>query len=195
MFSALVDADFLDTEDHFEVEEVSERGRAPALGELWPRFEADQRRLTGKLTDTVNRIRHEVYQACVQAATGLPGFYRLTVPTGGGKTRSALAFGLLHARRHGMKRVIVALPYTTIIEQTAQSYRSIFGPEVVLEHHSAVAVEEDDEYPSPAQTWARLAAENWMLLSLSRQLSSCSKASSTIGRAAAVSSTVLRGAY
>ena len=98
------------------------------------------------------------------------GLFRLTVPTGGGKTRSAMAFALRHGIEHGMRRVVVAVPFTTITQQTADVYRQIFegsSPDrgrVVLEHHSA-AVEsdpaEDDEGPTAAAVWRRLAAENW----------------------------------
>jgi CRISPR-associated endonuclease/helicase Cas3 len=163
LFSTLVDADFLDTERHFNSQQADTRGGAPASSELWKRFVSDQQRLSGKETDQVNRIRHEVYEACVQAAVQPQGFFRLTVPTGGGKTRSGMAFALKHALVHGLDRVIVAIPYTSIIEQTADVYRGIFGQEagIILEHHSAVTPGEDQDNPSDQELWARLAAENW----------------------------------
>ncbi len=97
LFSALTDADFLDTERHFSSEKAETRRVTLSLETLWNRLEEDQRRLTGKRTDPVNRVRHDVYRACLRAADQPPGFFRLTVPTGGGKTRSGLAFGLRHA--------------------------------------------------------------------------------------------------
>lgn len=161
LFSTLVDADFLDTERHFSAEQADKRGGAPALAELWDRFVNNQQQLTEKEMDRVNRIRHEVYEACTQAAVQPPGFFRLTVPTGGGKTRSGMAFALKHALAHGLDRVIVAIPYTSIIEQTADVYRGIFG-EGVLEHHSAIAPQEEASDPvSLGEVWSRLAAENW----------------------------------
>ena len=162
VFSALVDADFLDTERHFNSEQADQRNGAPSLPELWARFASDQSKLTKNDAGRVNSVRHEVYQACVQAAAQVPGFFRLTVPTGGGKTRSGMAFALQHARRHDLDRVIVAIPYTSIIEQTADVYRGIFGDSSVLEHHSAVVFKE--EIPDPVSfndVWSRLTAENW----------------------------------
>jgi len=155
LFSALVDADFLDTERHFAPEKTELRGRPVDFSALASRLEEDQERRFGKCEPTpVNRVRREIYQACLRAGEGPPGFYRLTVPTGGGKTRAALAFALRHAAMRGKSRIIVALPYTSIIDQTVQVYREILGEEVVLEHHSAMTEREDDQ-------WARLAAENW----------------------------------
>ncbi len=162
VFSSLVDADFLDTEAHFDPERSRNRTGASALRELWDRFEADQAKLTGQRGDPLNQIRHEIYRACLDAGTSDPGIFTLTVPTGGGKTRSAMAFGLQHALRHGLERVIVAIPYTSIIEQTAKVYRRIFGEDWVLEHHSAVGFGTESCDPVSRQdVWARLASENW----------------------------------
>lgn len=162
VFSALVDADFLDTEAHFDPGRAATREESPTLEDLWPRLEAAQTAITGRGTDPVSRVRHEVYQACLRAGDEAPGIFTLTVPTGGGKTRSGLAFAMRHAIRHGLDRVIVAIPYTSIIEQTAAEYRRIFGEPGVLEHHSAVrAVEEMLSPASVADVWARLASQNW----------------------------------
>jgi len=162
LFSTLVDADFLDTERHFNPEQADRRGSTTTLTELWNRFTNDQQQLTGKEIDRVNRVRHEVYEACVNAAALPQGFFRLTVPTGGGKTRSGMAFALKHAFTHKLDRVIVAIPYTSIIEQTADEYRKIFGNEAIVEHHSAISAREDASDPvSLNDVWSRLAAENW----------------------------------
>lgn len=162
LFSTLVDADFLDTERHFYLERSEVRRGTPSLEDLWRRLEASQTSLSGKSDDNLGRVRHNVYLRCLEASNLEPGFFRLTVPTGGGKTRSGMAFALRHALKHGLRRVIVAVPYTSITEQTAQVYRDIFGEEVVLEHHSEAAWRTDDESePSSLHTWARLASENW----------------------------------
>lgn len=160
LFSALADADFLDTERHFNPESSARRSQAAPLAELWARFQSSQSALTGKQLDRVNRVRHEVYEACLNAAEFRPGFFRLTVPTGGGKTRSSLAFALRHSLQHGMERVILGIPYTSIIEQTAAIYREALGDEAVLEHHSTVS-EDDPENPTPDEVRRRLASENW----------------------------------
>ena len=107
----------------------------------------------------VNSVRREVYQACLDIALLSPGFFRLTVPTGGGKTRSSLAFALKHAQQYGMKRILYAIPYTSIIEQTASEFRRIFSDDV-LEHHSSI-VPADPDVPNKREMWTRLASENW----------------------------------
>lgn len=160
LFSALVDADFLDTERHFAPNRAESRKSNVSVQDLWHLFEADQARISGKKLDKLNQLRHEIYQACLQAAQKEPGIFRLTVPTGGGKTRSGMAFALQHALKYSLERVIVAIPYTSIIEQTADVYQQIFGGEAVLEHHSAVVPKEDLETESD-ETKNILATENW----------------------------------
>lgn len=165
IFSALVDADYLDTERHFRPGLAASRGEWTRPADLWAIFRPNQVRLmwAGRGKDHVNRVRRGVYRDCVVAAKKPPGVFHLTVPTGGGKTRAGLAFALRHAVenvRHGFQRVIVALPYTSIIDQTATEYRQIFGERLVLEHHSQVDVP-DAEAQDPASIRFRLAEENW----------------------------------
>ncbi|MDR0905473.1 MAG: CRISPR-associated helicase Cas3' [Oscillospiraceae bacterium] len=97
------------------------------------------------------------------AAENPRGFFKLTVPTGGGKTLSSLAFALRHAEKHGMKRIIYAIPFTSITEQTADVFRGIFGGDLVLEHHSNMGPEDraDDEDGDISDLSRRLACENW----------------------------------
>lgn len=163
LFSALVDADHWDTERHFEPEAAAQRGQSLDLPELSARLADAQALLSGHRADPVNAVRDDVYRACVNAATWEPGFFRMTVPTGGGKTRSGLAFALEHAVRHDLRRVIVAVPYLTITEQTVNVYRDVLGDDhAVLEHHSAANWRRD---VNGAQTkdavWQRLAAQDW----------------------------------
>ncbi|MBX6724017.1 MAG: DEAD/DEAH box helicase family protein, partial [Dactylosporangium sp.] len=168
MFSALIDADYLDTERHFEPSRAVVRQQGRILDRtLWERFIADQARRFGPPHDPVSQARDEIYRDCLDAAVRPPGLFRLTVPTGGGKTRSAMAFALRHALHHGQQRVIVAVPFLTITEQTTQVYRDIFEDAevehpIVLEHHSGVQTDAwTDEGFDPHQVWQRLAAENW----------------------------------
>jgi CRISPR-associated endonuclease/helicase Cas3 len=167
LFSTLVDADFLDTEAHRRPDKVDLRGSAITLEELAGRLRRYQTDHSGHRTDTLGKARHTIYQDCLAAADASPGLFRLAVPTGGGKTRSAMAFALEHAIHNEQQRVIVAVPFITITEQTADTYRDIFrvdGDErsVVLEHHSGADPDASDaEDYDPARLAARLATENW----------------------------------
>lgn len=163
LFSALVDADWLDTERHFDSDKAAKRGSDVTPGDLWTPFEADQKRLLEQIAESpVNNARREIYEACLSAANGPQGVYRLTVPTGGGKTRSGMGFALRHAMKHGLDRIIFAIPYTSIIDQTADVYKGIFGSENVLEHHSAIEPPLDpDERETEAELRRQLASENW----------------------------------
>ena len=167
-FSALVDADRLDTEAHFDRQSADARGGAHELEELWRRFDANQQALLSEVesrkdaNETLKEVRKEIYDACLSAAQAARGVFRLTVPTGGGKTRSGLGFALQHilANRSQLRRVIVAIPYTSIIDQTAREYRRILGHDAVLEHHSQVPIS-DSESQTQEQVRLRLASENW----------------------------------
>ncbi len=154
LFSCLVDADFLDTEAFMNPDQAAARGGYPALEEMRPLLQAHLERLTaGAPKSEVNRIRKEVLDQCLARAGDPPGLFSLTVPTGGGKTLSSLAFALEHAIRYNLDRIIYVIPYTSIIEQTADVFRGIFGP-AVIEHHSSLE-------PDQETRRNRLAAENW----------------------------------
>lgn len=99
-----------------------------------------------------------------EAGDRAPGIYRMTVPTGGGKTLAGMAFALRHAAAHGKRRIIVAIPYTSITDQTAKVYRDVFGADDVVLEHSSAALAEDHGQDAPATSahnWQRLSAENW----------------------------------
>lgn len=157
LFSCLVDSDFLDTEEFMSFDKSLLRGRYPALSELLPQFEKFMDEKAAKTLETpVNRIRAKVLARCNSAANDGPGIYTLTVPTGGGKTLSSMAFALRHAVFHQKSRVIYVIPYTSIIEQTADQFRQIFG-NFVIEHHSNFDSSGDDDESGKI----RLACENW----------------------------------
>lgn len=161
VFSALVDADRLDTERHVDPEQAALRATGPSLTAIRERFRRYHAALTRQAEPTgVNRVRREVYECCLRAATLEPGLFRLTVPTGGGKTLSSLAFALEHAVRHDLRRVVVAIPFLSITEQTARVYRQALGDDAVIEHHSSVA-EQEGEGCGPYEVRVRMAAENW----------------------------------
>ena len=159
LFSCLVDADSLDTQRFKAGQERNPVRLAPAL--LLERLQAHRHKFdpSGEL----NQLRNGVFADCLAKAREPAGFFSLTVPTGGGKTLSSMAFALEHARQHGMQRVIVVIPYLSIIEQNAAEYRKVLDPEhrgVVIEHHSAVAAR-DEEEEKRVRSHEEMAAENW----------------------------------
>jgi CRISPR-associated endonuclease/helicase Cas3 len=160
LFSALVDADFLDTEAYMNPALPSQRAGTVDIESLLRVCEAHLDRVAAQAPNSsVNRLRAQVLRQCREKAEAAPGVFSLTVPTGGGKTLSSLAFALNHAVRHRKKRIIYAIPYTSIIEQTADVFRDVFAPlgdDVVIEHHSNV---ESD--PERENHLSRLACENW----------------------------------
>jgi CRISPR-associated endonuclease/helicase Cas3 len=159
LFSCLVDADFLCTERFMDKGRASRRpNNLPSIAAM---EECLQRHLAkfGKAETEVQKQRAGILNACLDTAERAPGLFSLTVPTGGGKTLSSLAFALKHARLHGMERVVYVIPFTSIIEQNARVFREALaelGEDVVLEHHSNL----DSDSKHVTQT-TRLASENW----------------------------------
>jgi len=160
LFSCLVDADFLDTEAHFDAGKPARREGFPALDQMLAAFDEHMVSKAAAASATpVNTLRADILRQCREKAALPAGFFSLTVPTGGGKTLSSLAFALKHAHAHGKRRVIYAIPYTSIIEQTADVFREVFktlGDEVLIEHHSQADAADKDETAR-----SRLACENW----------------------------------
>lgn len=171
LFSALVDADFIQTEAHFDAKNGARqyRNRSPAL--------EPSRALDVLLTHIkdvahesqaatgVNSLRADLLYACLEKASGPQGRFTLTAPTGSGKTLSMLAFALKHAAQHHLRRVVMVIPYLNIIDQTARVYREIlkpvFGEGYVLEHHSLAGTHGDDDGAEGVGESQRLQAENW----------------------------------
>ena len=180
LFSTLVDADYLDTEAHFEGDSSGKRYRATgprldaetALNAVLAHIERTRARTIA--APDVAEVRRSLLQACLDGSKNTPGLFSLTAPTGSGKTLAMLAFALAHAARHHLERIVMVIPYLTITEQTARIYREIlspvFGDEFVLEHHSLAGVgeesfQQDNEgipgQASHAERRRRLLAENW----------------------------------
>ena len=174
LFSALVDADRLDAE-RFDIEAENGdgtirpmlRGTYPSVSELRRRLDAHIDAKTASLSEheknsAVNTARAKVLAACRNASSLPPGVFSLTVPTGGGKTLSGMSFALRHAEKHGMRRVVCVIPYTSIIEQNAAVYREALSRENVLEHHCNYDTAEVREAMGE-ETASRFekAAENW----------------------------------
>lgn len=157
LFSALVDADFLDTESYMNSEVSNERSNSVNLGQVKQRFFENLDTMLEQAKPTeLNKIRKSILENCLSAAEINQNLFSLTVPTGGGKTLSSMAFALKHADKFSKRRIIYAIPFTSIIEQNAAVFREFLGDENVLEHHSNFDPQNQNE---TART--RLASENW----------------------------------
>ena len=177
LFSTLVDADFIETEAHFEGDAATPRRYRPdgpkldfdkaisALDEMLRQVRSDAP------LNLMNPFRERLFAMCVDAATRYPpGLFTLSAPTGSAKTLAMLAFALYHARQYGLRRLVLVMPFLNIIEQTAGIYRSLFSPDngfdpnTVVEHHSLA---NDGELDGASQSadgvvnLQRLLAENW----------------------------------
>ncbi|WP_215829111.1 CRISPR-associated helicase Cas3' [Pelorhabdus rhamnosifermentans] len=170
LYSCLVDADYLDTEQFMNVKKYMNRPNPISMRTLFGRLEKKLESLAEhnrKNPSVINTARQAIQARCLEMADVKPGLFTLTVPTGGGKTYSSLAFGMKHAVKYHRDRVIYVIPYTGIIEQNAEIFREALEDEelhdnVVLEHHS------NFEYPEGSfDDWDayekshRLASENW----------------------------------
>lgn len=172
LYSTLVDADFLDTEAHMKAGVPGyPRPAGPPLNAecAYARVQAHIEAVSSgsSASDTVKRLREDLLNACIGAAQNPPGVYTLTAPTGAGKTLAMLAFALRHAMVHpGFRRIVIVIPYLSIIEQTARIYNEILrgelGANYVLEHHSMADMgrgrhAREDDLPSEQ----KLLSENW----------------------------------
>jgi CRISPR-associated endonuclease/helicase Cas3 len=168
IYSCLVDADYLDTERFMNKGKIK-RDNYDDTDELVRKF-------FDYVSPWLNGIRYDSekqQKLCNQRTNILldcmkkgelfgKGIYTLSVPTGGGKTTASLGFALKHIQYHNMKRIIYVIPYTTIIDQTAQIFGTILGEKNVLEHHSGVVYELDESQIENSETYGKvLATENW----------------------------------
>lgn len=156
LFSCLVDADFLDTERHFDAS-ISPMRHAPDLQPVRALELLTAKVRTFNTGGMVNQTRACLFEDCLAAGQQPQGLFTLTAPTGSGKTLASLAFALSHITQQNarlsqddpqrFRRIILVIPFTSIIEQTARVYRELFkevlGDDYVLEHHSSLAPEEN----------------------------------------------------
>lgn len=174
IFSSLVDADFIDTEryyDNFKTEgekrSANRDKKMPTLDELREALNNHLARFEKSRHEGINQIRADILKYARARAEEAPGLFSMNVPTGGGKTLASLAFALDHAIKHGLRRVIYVIPYTSIVEQNAAVFRKALGPYgdvAVLEHHSAFvqpSTDKQDPDRFQAQDKLKLAMENW----------------------------------
>lgn len=180
LFSALVDADYLDTEAHFNrgqdgVKRLRQAG--PSLNPKWAAevLDAHIQKLAADSTSAegINRLRADLLAACRRAAQSPIGQFTLSAPTGSGKTLAMLAFALEHAAKHDLRRVVMVIPYLSIIDQTARVFREVFGPHLpdgtpveyyVLEHHSMAGLHsrtEGQDAVDPIERRRRELTQNW----------------------------------
>jgi CRISPR-associated helicase Cas3 len=177
LFSCLTDADFLDTEAHFDGDQRGTRLRSPgpeldvaqALAAL-DTFMSGKVRGASRADKTVLDARNALWKMVSNSAGKAPGLFTLTAPTGSGKTLAMLKFALehiAHNKEKGLKRIILAVPFLSIIEQTAMVYREVFQgfpDNFVLEHHSLAGLgseETQSDAEAATERARRLLAENW----------------------------------
>lgn len=165
LFSCLVDADFKDTERFYAALEERQPDRQwCSLQDMLPGFlDHFDAYMTRKRGDgDLNQMRGDILTHVRGKAGMPPGLFTLTVPTGGGKTLASLGFALDHAKKHGHRRIIYAIPFTSIVDQTADIFRDVLGSAHVLEHHSAIDEEHPDTKRSPnSRDRLKLAMEDW----------------------------------
>ncbi|MDD5486035.1 MAG: CRISPR-associated helicase Cas3' [Dehalococcoidales bacterium] len=176
LYSAIVDADFIETEAWFSMDDCGNRKyRKPGM-HLKP--EEALCRLNSHLatikaesdsSHQINQVRADLYQACIDASLKHQGLFTLSAPTGSGKTMAMLAFALSHAIKHKLRRIIVVIPYLSIIEQTIRAYRKVFHPylsseelgQYILEHHSLSNSKKNSDEIEVEDYSRRLLTENW----------------------------------
>jgi CRISPR-associated endonuclease/helicase Cas3 len=156
LFSCLVDADYLDTEMFMDDTKNAVRSEStPDILSLKLKFDEHMDKKEKDAPDIpINQVRKNVLKNCRESGAMPPSFFSLTVPTGGGKTLASMGFALEHAKQYNKRRIIVVIPYTSIIEQTAEVLRGVFGENCVLEHHCNLDPDKENEKN-------RLASENW----------------------------------
>lgn len=176
LFSTLVDADFTETEAHFQAtgpDEKSYREAGPTL-EPEPMLKALRAYIDGvamesRATAKVNELRADLLNACLEAGAGPQGLFTLTAPTGAGKTLSMLAFALQHALTHDLRRIVMVIPYLSIIDQTVAVYQKALASvvpdgkmgETVLEDHSMAGGDDRSDGGDQQADHGRLLAQNW----------------------------------
>ncbi len=155
LFSCLVDADSLDTERFMNPDQYALRSQFDDLTVLKERFDRYLGKFERCAPTLLNHTRAKIQSLCRESGRGTQGIYSLTVPTGGGKTLSSMLWALEHAFANGCRRIIIAIPYTSIVVQTANVLKEIFGEDNVVEHHSNADLDSEDDRRG------KLATENW----------------------------------
>ena len=169
IFSCLVDADWLDTEAHFDPQKSSLRERrilsSKTICGLLAMLEAEFLRLgNDKTSHGINELRNAVRMQALQKTKLPAGFFSLNLPTGLGKTLTSLHWALEHAAANNLERIIIVLPYVNIIDQTASKLKEIFGEDLILEHHSGYVPATGnsiDAQEHELEDRKKLACENW----------------------------------
>jgi len=165
LYSCLVDADFFDTERFIDPDKSSLRGNYDTFDTLAERFDRHMDTIVSNADNTpINSLRADIFEQCKEKAALPPQMFTMTVPTGGGKTLSSMAFALKHLEKHDLKKIFYIIPYTSIIEQNAEVFRTIFGEENVLEHHSNFDpdnLKDSEDFSDLISDKLKLSSENW----------------------------------
>lgn len=166
LFSALTDADWLDTEKHFN-QQLSDQRRAPDFNADFLIIKLKNELESKNKEGVINQLRNIVREYAVNHANMPTGFFSMTLPTGMGKTLASINWALEHAKYNELKRIIIVLPFISIIDQTASEFKRIFGEDQILEHHSGFIEDEENHNENKSESCSddsnlkRLATENW----------------------------------
>lgn len=175
LLSILIDADRWDSACFEYRKSPFEQLRLPDWTELNHRLEHfSAEHFTG--TDRLSLIRKSISDTCAKEAVSHPGIFRLSVPTGGGKTLSSLRYALIHAGINHHQRIFYIIPFNTILDQNAKDIRSALDDyPSILEHHSNVVFEDDNN--GEKQTAHKRLTERWdsdiILTSMVQFLNAC----------------------
>lgn len=164
LLSMLLDSDWTDTEKFFQNEELKQRISKKEIQKIWQQsIQCFENYLNHEIRNkaengqSLQAVRQEISERCYEEAEKETRLYRLTVPTGAGKTLSSLRFALYRAERTQKQHIIYVAPFNSILSQNADEIRrAVDDPDIVLEHHCNVILSEkkqEKDYKKLTETW------------------------------------------
>lgn len=133
LLSCLVDADYCATAEHYDPGYLDR-----SINKLYPSTQLvnlagfRQNIIEKAKGSPMDKLRNEVFESCSAMGKDPSSFFTLTAPTGTGKTLALLEFALRNAKAFNKDRIIIVLPYLSIIDQNSEIYKEILGSDNVL---------------------------------------------------------------